>query len=203
MATTTNYGWTTPNDTDLVKNGASAMRTLGTAVDNTLFTALGGNYPGLRLIKKQTIGTAVSSVTVTNAFSSTYDNYRIVVNGGTNSAGGSNIGFRLGSDTLLYSQGLVYYVWASGVLDKTGANSSTSWPYVGYADTDSIRVGLNVYYPNAAKYTFFDGVYASAANSGTCNGVHQRSISYTDFTLISGTGTLTGGTIYVYGYGTN
>jgi len=35
MATTTNYGWTTPNDTDLVKNGANAIRTLGTAIDTT------------------------------------------------------------------------------------------------------------------------------------------------------------------------
>jgi hypothetical protein len=35
MATTTNYGWTTPNDTDLVKDGASAIRTLGSSVDTT------------------------------------------------------------------------------------------------------------------------------------------------------------------------
>jgi hypothetical protein len=35
MATTTNYGWTTPNDTDLVKNGANAIRTLGSAIDQT------------------------------------------------------------------------------------------------------------------------------------------------------------------------
>jgi hypothetical protein len=35
MATTTNYGWTTPDDTDLVKNGASAIRTLGSSVDTT------------------------------------------------------------------------------------------------------------------------------------------------------------------------
>jgi len=35
MATTTNYGWTTPDDTSLVKDGASAIRTLGTSVDTT------------------------------------------------------------------------------------------------------------------------------------------------------------------------
>jgi hypothetical protein len=35
MPTTTNYGWTTPADTDLVKDGASAIRTLGTAIDTT------------------------------------------------------------------------------------------------------------------------------------------------------------------------
>lgn len=36
MPTTTNYGWTTPADTDLVKDGASAIRTLGSGVDTTV-----------------------------------------------------------------------------------------------------------------------------------------------------------------------
>jgi len=40
MATTTNYGWTTPDDTALVKNGASAIRTLGSSID----TSLGGDW---------------------------------------------------------------------------------------------------------------------------------------------------------------
>ena len=36
MPTTTNYGWTTPADTDLVKDGASAIRTLGSGIDTTV-----------------------------------------------------------------------------------------------------------------------------------------------------------------------
>ena len=35
MATTTNYGWATPDDTDLVKDGAAAIRTLGTSIDTS------------------------------------------------------------------------------------------------------------------------------------------------------------------------
>ena len=35
MATTTNYSWTTPDDTALVKDGASAIRTLGSSADTT------------------------------------------------------------------------------------------------------------------------------------------------------------------------
>jgi hypothetical protein len=35
MATTTNYGWVTPDDTSLVKDGAAAIRTLGSSVDTT------------------------------------------------------------------------------------------------------------------------------------------------------------------------
>ena len=41
MATTTNYSWTTPDDTALVKNGAAAIRSLGTAIDTTVFTNAG------------------------------------------------------------------------------------------------------------------------------------------------------------------
>jgi hypothetical protein len=41
MATTTNYSWTTPDDTALVKDGAAAIRSLGTAIDTTVFTNAG------------------------------------------------------------------------------------------------------------------------------------------------------------------
>lgn len=36
MATSPTYGWTEPNDSDYVKNGALAMRTLGNAIDSTV-----------------------------------------------------------------------------------------------------------------------------------------------------------------------
>jgi hypothetical protein len=36
MATTTTFGWTTPDDTALVKDGASAIRSLGSSVDSAL-----------------------------------------------------------------------------------------------------------------------------------------------------------------------
>lgn len=36
MATTPNYAWTTPDDTNLVKNGASDIRTLANAIDSTV-----------------------------------------------------------------------------------------------------------------------------------------------------------------------
>ena len=42
MATTTNFGWETPDDTDLVKDGAAAMRTLGGAIDTSLVDLKGG-----------------------------------------------------------------------------------------------------------------------------------------------------------------
>ena len=42
MATTTNFGWETPDDTDLVKDGALAMRTLGNSIDTSMADLKGG-----------------------------------------------------------------------------------------------------------------------------------------------------------------
>ena len=42
MATTTNFGWTTPDDTALVKDGASAIRTLGSSIDTSMAQLKGG-----------------------------------------------------------------------------------------------------------------------------------------------------------------
>jgi len=48
MANTTFFNWSTPDDTSLVKNGASAIRTLGSSADSTVqdqvIAALMGAY---------------------------------------------------------------------------------------------------------------------------------------------------------------
>ena len=42
MPTTSNFGWTTPADTDLVKDGALAIRTLGNGIDTSMMDLKGG-----------------------------------------------------------------------------------------------------------------------------------------------------------------
>jgi len=42
MANTTNFNWETPDDTDLVKDGAAAMRTLGNSIDSSFVDLKGG-----------------------------------------------------------------------------------------------------------------------------------------------------------------
>ena len=49
------------------------------------------NSNGLQLISTTTIGSAVASVAVTGAFSSTYDAYKIIVTGGTASTTDNNM----------------------------------------------------------------------------------------------------------------
>ena len=57
MATTPNYSWPTPDDTDLVKDGAEAIRDLGDAIDATVFA----NSPGLVHINTTTFRAAPST----------------------------------------------------------------------------------------------------------------------------------------------
>jgi hypothetical protein len=64
MATTTNYGWTTPNDTDLVKDGAAAIRTLGSSIDTTVFANAGASIAKTIVDAKGDIIAATAADTV-------------------------------------------------------------------------------------------------------------------------------------------
>jgi len=202
MATTTNYSWTTPDNTAYVKDGASAIRTLGSSVDTTLFTALGGAYPGLRLVKKQTIGSAVASVAVTGAFSATYENYLVIVSGGTMSATNS-INVILGATTSNYSNVLVYGSYTSTTVTAANNNAGSSWTFMGYGNTNTAFCQFELYQPFLSKNTLMASNHMQFAGlvAGRNGGVLNDSSSYTGFTITPASGTLTGGTIYVYGYG--
>jgi hypothetical protein len=65
MATTTNYGWTTPDDTALVKDGAAAIRTLGSSIDSTLKTQIDAQIPDSLLTTKGDIIAATGASTPT------------------------------------------------------------------------------------------------------------------------------------------
>jgi len=65
MATTTNYSWTTPDDTDLVKDGAAAIRTLGSSADTTVKNLNPGTTAGD--IDYYTSGTAKARVGIGTA----------------------------------------------------------------------------------------------------------------------------------------
>jgi hypothetical protein len=207
MATTTNYSWSTPDNTAYVKDGASAIRTLGSSVDTTLYTALGGAYPGLRLIKKQTIGSAVSSVIVTSAFSATYANYLIAVSDVACSSANDSIGvqMRTGSttSTTLYNFGLIYVTYA-GTVSNSVISNGASWNNVGrgLSATDKVSFGFDLFSPFLASKTLIAVKGTTGSDlTGISTGFHNTATSYDQFVLNSSSGTMTGGTIYVYGYG--
>jgi hypothetical protein len=93
MATTTNYSWTTPDNTAYVKDGASAIRTLGSSIDTSLFSITGGKNVGYQFLSAATF-TSSAAVSFNNVFTTTYDAYKIIVNGIDNGNNGSLISYR-------------------------------------------------------------------------------------------------------------
>jgi hypothetical protein len=203
MASTTNYSWSTPDDTALVKDGASAIRTLGSSVDTTLFTALGGAYPGLRLVKKQTIGSGVSSVTVTGAFSATYTNYKVIVSGGTASAQ-TYMTIKFGATTTGYYDARPRINIVTGAQSTFTNNNTSPYIFFGICRTNGQAVNADINSPFLTTPTTTQSPILSfvASDYDATYGFLDNTTSYTEFTLATtGGATLTGGTIYVYGYG--
>lgn len=173
------------------------MATPPTFSVGAVLTAAQMNTIGWHLIKTQTIGTAVSSVSVTGVFSADYDNYRITLSGGAGSTSQS-ISLKLGASATGYYQSLSYITYATGAQTNTGVNNGASFTYIGESSANMQTINVDLFNPYDAAYTRMMGWYAGTV-AGTIVGYHGVATSYTDFT-IAVAGTMTGGTIRVYGY---
>jgi hypothetical protein len=93
MPTTSNFGWTTPADTDLVKDGAAAIRTLGNGID-TSFLDLKGGTTGQVLSKAS--NTDLDFSWVAQDDSNAIQNALLTTTGDTIYASGASTPARLG-----------------------------------------------------------------------------------------------------------
>jgi hypothetical protein len=78
MGNTANNNWPYPESTDLVKDGATAIENLADAIDTTLGVFVPSN-PGLTLINTTSFSGVASISLPTGTFTSTYDNYKIIL----------------------------------------------------------------------------------------------------------------------------
>ena len=137
MATTTTFGWTTPDDTALVKDGASAIRSLGSSVDSalgqlTLNAQTGTTYTFVLTDNRNKL------VTASNASAQTYT---IPLN--------SSVAFPVGSsiNIIAIGAGQVTIQGASGVtVASTGAVSTAPKLRVQYSAATLIKVGTDSWY---------------------------------------------------------
>jgi hypothetical protein len=167
-----------------------------------VLTAAQMSAVGLWLVKTQTVGATVPNVTVTDAFSADYDNYKILYTGGTASGAVGPLNMSLGASTTGYYSVATYglYSGTTGIV-----NNNNTLPYFYYAGAANNVVGnilnIDVMEPfNSGKYTHFNGFFNVVDVAGTTGGYHAVNASYTSFTLTPGTGTISGGVISVYGY---
>lgn len=186
----------------LAQNAGGTLYFTSAGVSIFFPTVATSGATGLTLIKTQTIGTTVSSVTVTGAFSATYDAYKIVITGGVGSAT-ANIALKLGSTSTGYYAGYTDVNYGTGSVTGTGNNNAASFTIVGYNTTAAITFNADLQNPFLSKNTIMNslaGPTATGAGGRTGGGYLNDTTSYTDFTLTPSSGTLTGGTIRVYGY---
>jgi len=206
MATTTNYGWTTPDDTSLVKDGASAIRTLGSAIDTSLNTALGTKKAGLVLLNTTSFS-AVSSVSLAaSTFTSTYTNYRILYYGSSSTTGQMTARLRAaGSDNSTSNYAFQNYAATSASVSAGRATGQTSWEVIYQQSSDSLFT-MDLLSPQATVKTLAfvtnmkDSYNTNAAMSiGNVGCSFNATTSFDSLSLIPSAGTITG-TLYVYGY---
>jgi hypothetical protein len=79
-------------------------------------------------------------------------------------------------------------------------NNGTGWPYVAMSLNSGLSGGFDVYQPFIAGKTSFGGFSNRGDISGFVSGYHNVSTAYDGFSLTINAGTMTGGTIRVYGY---
>ena len=169
---------------------------------NQLETFDGTQYrgmSGLQLLKRQTIGSGVSTVFVSSAFTDVYENYRIIINGAICSVN-TDLLISFGTGNHYGSTRFDAYTGASTGFLRSNNFSSL---YIGGVNNTlpEQSVSLDVYAPFLTRSTSITGNYYGNTFSGYIAGTFASTSSVQAFTLLPFAGTLTGGTISVYGYG--
>ena len=157
MATTTNFGWETPDDTDLVKDGAAAMRTLGNSID-TSFVDLKGGTTGQILSKASAtdldytwITNDIGDITGVTASSP-------LTGGGT--SGAITVGILSGTTSNL------------GAVQLSDSTSSTSTTLAATANAVKSAYDLaNAAVPKSTVTTAGDVIYATGSSAVTRLGI--------------------------------
>lgn len=148
-----------------------------------------------------TFGNGNTSVTISNAFSANYNNYKIVASNGVNGTI-ANITCVLGATVTGYSSSRIKNQPNNGTPAGNGVDAGAAWFYFGGASPNFMVVNADLYNPFNAIYTVYNGAYLveNGANSeiGTTQGFLNNTTSYTSFTLSGGS--FNGGTLCVYGY---
>lgn len=157
--------------------------------------------PGLVLVKTQTIGSAVSSVTVSDCFNSTYDAYRILIEVNDSNGTASHTLQLSGLTGSNYFVGGSYSSWGTATQTGYGPAAQTSWIVsANNLNGTNTQITWEIVNPNLAKRKH-GTVFSQAGNGHAAfNMLCNSTATATGFVLAKSGDTMTGGTIRVYGY---
>jgi hypothetical protein len=220
MPTTTNFGWTTPADTDLVKDGAAAIRTLAGNIDTSLVDLKGGtsgqyltknsntdldyawvdlSAGGMTLLSTTTLSGGTTTI---SSISGSYNNLFVTVTGVTLSTD-AIITCRInGSSTGHYqnrtvSLGSAWTEYQNSPIYLTGGSSIT-------AATGKVSYAIQFFnYASATHIPFLiNGSFSNTADgfrSTFIGGAYETTSAMTSLSFVTGAGTFSAGTVKIYG----
>jgi hypothetical protein len=208
MATTTpNYGWDVPTSTDYVKDGATAIETLGDDIDATLYTINNGSSKvGLHLITTASLTGA--STTVTGAFNTNYNTYQLVISN-LRSTVAAELLIRMGTTATGYygsqfTQSTNYATAAGTPIIFNQSNATQLSTGIVSSTTSALTSGgvITIQNPFLATSTTIQSHGSDTRTDGqgrVGNGFHNSATSFTSFTLIPNGTTFSSGVVQVYG----
>jgi hypothetical protein len=208
MATTTpNYGWDVPTSTDYVKDGATAIETLGDDIDASLFSITTGKNVGLSYINTLSWASGTSSASIDSVFTTAFAHYRLVLNcqaGGTSDGSFFRLNFRASGSDLTGNQfGRFKHVyddatsWGNNVLTTGNYSIFPVYTRSGVAVVSSIDLTSPA---STANKKVFTGTGFSDIFISIGGGQWDSTSAADGFKISVASGNLGAGSVRVYGY---
>jgi len=160
MATSPNYSWPEPDNTDLVKNGALAIRTMGNAIDTTMATMT----PKSTYTAKGSIAAATGASTPAN-LSVGNNGETLVADSSTSTGLRYQSNFAAGKNKIINGD---MGIWQRGTSFNPSATgffyTADRWKSYAYAST-ATTISQQTFSPGTAPIAGYEGTYFLRANS--------------------------------------
>ena len=154
-----------------------------------------------------TSATLTTNTQINNCFTSTYVNYRIVVNVDTHTGGASNIGGQLSTGGTPYTTAANYYYAGSeqqynggGVVTVSNNGVNAFWVLGRLNGNDSACFVFDVINPQVAVKAFYQNNYSDTGYFGRIGGLLNVTNAFDGIKIYHLSGATIGGTVRIYGY---
>jgi len=209
MANTPNYNWETPDDTDLVKNGALAIRTLADEIDATVYANVASNS----FTKLARVSFSSQSVQAFESiFTTSYGSYLIVIENlySSSSTAALNMRVKYGTtaQTSGYDLGNINTDINGSSVTATNNPNDAQWQIARRSgENDTYKMGSGWFIisrigTGATSYPAINGQYTGTSGTNrvfnNVGGEQRTGQTYDGFDLAGSAGTITG-TVAIYG----
>ena len=178
------------------------MTTPPTFVSGAILTAAQMNAIGLWQVSSTTVGSAVTTHVVSNCFSTDYVNYKLVINGMTGTDLGAALFLKPSATTgsTYFGNDVENVPGTASIAAVSSSNATSTGMWLGRISTSGI-MGFEavIYSPFLATTTNLTNAFAGRNYNGSGGTHDSNAASSTGFTLFVSAGTISAGTVKVYG----